>query len=1113
MFVGFERVGKTTLAKALCGAAVDAAEPSTDGLSVLEYEFPLPGSLANLQVSLWDFAGQRVYYLTHQFFLSPRATYLLVWKWSWGSEMQLDRAQLFFWLRSIAAQAPAATVFIIGTHAPFYRRRISDDEAELERAFPSLQLRFHFVESCTGIGVDELRHKLLEHTLALPETRLDVPKQWLELKQKVGEAVAAGELQAPILSLADFRTSIGTDCPQLEDALALWHDLGVLLWFREHEQLRGFVVLQPQWLADAFRCVITQHDFTSRIRAAGGHARRDAVLNAFHAVSDSARVRFLLLELLVHFEVAHRIDGELMFPYLLPESDPEPEPEHGGEPEPELEPSQRLEKVRLPFVPHGLMGRVLCGVLRLQQHMSCTQVERLSADGANIYHAPASGEVCVALRLQMEAGGIAEAPPGLICLLASGQPDRLRDELLSEVLHVIRELLTTSFRGLLASADLERSWPTDLPMSQHIGPAAAPAVAAPQWCYRDDAAEIDVALCERLETEFHAEVPRFEKQIGRRTYEFDLQRMVQRNIETDTERRLLRISTESVVDLLLQTEHDHEILLRQAAIQSAEKVKQARAGERRARKQAARARSEADRKVTQIAEQEAAKHVVAAVRAQEEADSRVAAVKAEAARQLAMKQDEARQQVEAAAAAVTDARNQAARAESEAEQKLAQLAEQEAAKRVADAARAQEEADTRVADVKAEAAWEAREAERAVVDAAAKREADASLAAGVRWACESNPYPADGTRDLEVAFHSLRLFGDEGVTATVEIRRAGVVYDVTVREDRRPMVQRRRDNGTERAVQRMVVAIGAAPVELPSCATVALQRANQQAQRDSEAAVPRLLRLVRQHGDATRTAADVRAMMAFFTNAAALHLNIDPFKEVRGQALLEMYCGDVDGRYRTMFETRTGGGSPDHEARRGWERRLFGDAYDGHDEHRPKYGNVNFLAHVKGDRAAAHYGSSYLLLRPDVRARCTITSKDSSAADARLGTLEHCAHVLLHVVEMCPARNRSDLIEVLLQLGNPAREEALATFGAQIEGLRGLQLDYTELQIHGVVQFDRDATLIVAAEQADDIDIVRPDVPRVTLAPEAQTVLWRRFTARFGVQAFRMAHGSMVPLS
>jgi hypothetical protein len=69
----------------------------------------------------------------------------------------------------------------------------------------------------------------------------------------------------------------------------------------------------------------------------------------------------LLLKLLVHFEIAHSVDGELIFLYLLPEAAPE-------EPEPESEaadPSQRLVDVRLPFIPRGLMGRVLCGLLRL----------------------------------------------------------------------------------------------------------------------------------------------------------------------------------------------------------------------------------------------------------------------------------------------------------------------------------------------------------------------------------------------------------------------------------------------------------------------------------------------------------------------------------------------------------------------------------------------------------------------------------------------------------------------------------------------------------------------------------------------------------------------------
>ena len=78
--------------------------------------------------------------------------------------------------------------------------------------------------------------------------------------------------------------------------------------------------------------------------------------------------------------------------------------------------------------------------------------------------------------------------------------------------------------------------------------------------------------------------------------------------------------------------------------------------------------------------------------------------------------------------------------------------------------------------------------------------------------------------------------------------------------------------------------------------------------------------------------------------------------------MLELYCEDAEGRYRTLFETGTGGGSTDQDLRRGWERRMFGDAYDGHDVQRPKYGSVNFLVHVQvGDplppfRNKAHRG-------------------------------------------------------------------------------------------------------------------------------------------------------------
>jgi GTPase SAR1 family protein len=62
--------------------------------------------------SVWDFAGQTVYYNTHQFFLSNRAVYLLLWNIRLGYE----HAGLDFWLSSISVHSPQAPIIVVGTH-------------------------------------------------------------------------------------------------------------------------------------------------------------------------------------------------------------------------------------------------------------------------------------------------------------------------------------------------------------------------------------------------------------------------------------------------------------------------------------------------------------------------------------------------------------------------------------------------------------------------------------------------------------------------------------------------------------------------------------------------------------------------------------------------------------------------------------------------------------------------------------------------------------------------------------------------------------------------------------------------------------------------------------
>lgn len=110
MLVGLGQAGKTTLLKALKGK-LDKTSDVTDGISIDDWQVDLEDG-STLTYSMWDFAGQSVYYNTHQFFLSSRAVYLLVWNVRLGSEY----AGLDFWLSSISCHAPGASIFVVGTH-------------------------------------------------------------------------------------------------------------------------------------------------------------------------------------------------------------------------------------------------------------------------------------------------------------------------------------------------------------------------------------------------------------------------------------------------------------------------------------------------------------------------------------------------------------------------------------------------------------------------------------------------------------------------------------------------------------------------------------------------------------------------------------------------------------------------------------------------------------------------------------------------------------------------------------------------------------------------------------------------------------------------------------
>src|SRR5439155_6516704 len=161
LVVGEGGTGKSSLLKALRGEEFDADLVTTHGIEVGELHVPHP-ELAGTEITLntWDFGGQHIYHATHQFFLTKRLLYLVVWNARLGAE----QGRLGFWLDTIRALAPECPVMLVATHID---ERASDLNYQLYKdAYPQLAGSLS-VSNKNKIGLDELKAPLAHHAAQL----------------------------------------------------------------------------------------------------------------------------------------------------------------------------------------------------------------------------------------------------------------------------------------------------------------------------------------------------------------------------------------------------------------------------------------------------------------------------------------------------------------------------------------------------------------------------------------------------------------------------------------------------------------------------------------------------------------------------------------------------------------------------------------------------------------------------------------------------------------------------------------------------------------------------------------------------------------------------------
>jgi internalin A len=247
LIVGNGEVGKTTLMKKLKNNKFKVKigkEPGTHGINIVPWELTCrfkQNHEDTVKINSWDIGGQDIYHATHQFFLTKRSLYLLVWE----ARKEEESRSFHYWLNIIKLLSANSPVIVVMNKADLRKKLI--DEALFKEKFDNI-VTFLQVSCVTGGGIPELTAEIRSCLGNMHHLQYTLPKVWLKIRDHLKKE------KKDYISLEDYLSickSYDLSEERAEFLSSYLHDLGVILHYRHDQLLENTVILEPEWATDA----------------------------------------------------------------------------------------------------------------------------------------------------------------------------------------------------------------------------------------------------------------------------------------------------------------------------------------------------------------------------------------------------------------------------------------------------------------------------------------------------------------------------------------------------------------------------------------------------------------------------------------------------------------------------------------------------------------------------------------------------------------------------------------------------------------------------------------------------------------------------------------------
>ena len=309
ILVGQGDVGKTCLAKRLIYDEF-IEDKTTEGIDILKWSITAPTPEKDeIKLNVWDFGGQDIYHATHQFFLTKRSVYLLVW----NARKSRDYEHIYYWLHTIEAFGGDSPIILV--LSKLNERNDDLNMTDIREKFPQI-VDLYKVDSEDGKRIPALKDVISNTAWQLPHMQTAWVDSWFRAREQLEQI---GKDWIKYNEFCKICHSEGLDKKETNILDEYLHDLGVIIHFQDLK-LHDMVILKPEWATKAVYKILD----TNAVKERNGILFHSELGQIWDTGIYPQDIHSKLLELMNKFELAYEMPDKRshLVAELLPSSEP-----------------------------------------------------------------------------------------------------------------------------------------------------------------------------------------------------------------------------------------------------------------------------------------------------------------------------------------------------------------------------------------------------------------------------------------------------------------------------------------------------------------------------------------------------------------------------------------------------------------------------------------------------------------------------------------------------------------------------------------------------------------------------------------------------------------------